>query len=109
MYNVSEALSRAKANYSELEKIAYTVLMASRKWKPYFQSHKIRVLSAKPLESLFRNSETVGRIAKWAAALNEFVIDFEHRSTIKSQVLANFIADRAPSAFNITTQFDDPI
>lgn len=77
--------------------------MASRKLKPYFQEHKIRVLSAQPLDALFRNPEAIGRIAKWAAELNEFVIDFEHRSAIKSQVIADFIADWTPSAFDTTT------
>ena len=46
IYFISEALSGAKLNYSELEKIAYTVVMASRKLKHYFQAHRIKVLSA---------------------------------------------------------------
>jgi hypothetical protein len=46
VYFFSEALSGAKLNYSELEKIAYTVVMASRKLKHYFQAHTIKVLSA---------------------------------------------------------------
>jgi hypothetical protein len=36
VYFASEALLGAKLNYSELEKIAYTVVMASRKLKHYF-------------------------------------------------------------------------
>ena len=36
VYFVLEALLGAKLNYSELEKIAYTVVMASRKPKHYF-------------------------------------------------------------------------
>lgn len=36
IYFVSEALSGAKLNYSEIEKIAYTVVMASQKLKHYF-------------------------------------------------------------------------
>lgn len=39
------ALSGAKLNYIELEKIAYTIIMASKKLKHYFQAHRIRVLS----------------------------------------------------------------
>ena len=46
VYFMSEALSGAKLNYLELEKIAYTVVMASRKLKHYFQAHRIRVLLA---------------------------------------------------------------
>jgi hypothetical protein len=108
IYFVSEALSGAKLNYSELEKIAYTVLMASRKLKHYFQAHKIKVISAQPLEALFKNSEAIGRVGKWAAELNEYFIDFEHRSAIKSQALADFIADWTPSADDTTLQFEEP-
>jgi hypothetical protein len=46
VYFELEDLSGAKLNYSELEKIAYTVVMASRKLKHYFQAYRIKVLSA---------------------------------------------------------------
>ena len=46
VYFVSEALSGANLNYSKLKKIAYTVVMASRKLKHYFQAHRIKILSA---------------------------------------------------------------
>ena len=67
--------------------------MVSRKLKHYFQAHRIRVLSAQPLEALFRNSEAIGRIGKWATELNEYMIEFEHKSVIKSQALTVFIVD----------------
>jgi hypothetical protein len=53
IYFISQALSEANLNYSELEKIAYTVVMASRKLKHYFQAHPIKVLLAQPLVALF--------------------------------------------------------
>ena len=45
-----------------------------------------------------RNREVTGRIGKWAAELNEFSIDYVHRSSIHSQALADFIADWTPGA-----------
>jgi ribonuclease HI len=45
-----------------------------------------------------RNKEATGRIGKWAAELNEFTIDYVHRSSIQSQALADFIADWTPGA-----------
>jgi len=57
IYFVSKALSGVKLNYSELEKIAYTVVMVSRKLKHYFQALRIKVLLAQPLEALFRNAK----------------------------------------------------
>jgi hypothetical protein len=45
-----------------------------------------------------RNREAIGRIEKWAAELNEFTIDYVHRSSIQSQALADFIVDWTPGA-----------
>jgi hypothetical protein len=109
VYFVSEALSGAKLNYFELGKIAYTVVMASRKLKHYFQAHRIKVLLAQPSEALFRNSEAIERIGKWATELNEFVVDFEHRSMIKSQVLVDFITYWTSVAYDTTAQFEEPV
>ena len=36
VYYILEDLSRAKLNYTEIEKIAYAVLISSRKLKHYF-------------------------------------------------------------------------
>jgi hypothetical protein len=45
-----------------------------------------------------RNREATGRIEKWVVELNEFTIDYVHRSSIQSQELADFIADWTPGA-----------
>ena len=45
-----------------------------------------------------RNREATGRVGKWATELNEFTIDYVHRSSIQSQALADFIADWTPGA-----------
>jgi hypothetical protein len=93
VYFVSEVLSLSKKNYTELEKVLYAVLMASRKLQNYFQAYHIIVPSSQPLKDVMRNREATGRIGKWAAELNEFYIDYVHRSSIQSQALADFIAD----------------
>ena len=92
-YFVSEALNGSKLLYSEMEKMAYVVVMAARKLRYYFQSHKIKVPTSFPLRGIFENREASGRIGKWATQLAEHTIDFVSRSVIKSQVLADFIAD----------------
>lgn len=45
VYFVSEVLGPSKRNYTEMEKILYAVLTASRKLWHYFQSHNIIVPS----------------------------------------------------------------
>jgi hypothetical protein len=93
VYYVSEELSGSKLFYSELEKIAYAVVMASRKLRHYFKGNRTIVVTSQPIHDLFHNREALARISKWAARLSEFYIDFERRTAIKSQVLADFISD----------------
>jgi hypothetical protein len=82
VYFISEVLSFSKKNYTELEKVLYAVLMASRKLRHYFQAYNVIVPSLQPLIDIMRNREATGRIEKWAAELNEFSIDYVHRSSI---------------------------
>jgi ribonuclease HI len=50
---------------------------------------------------LFRNPEASIRIAKWAAKLSGYIIIFEPRTAIKSQVLGGFIVNwTGPSTSN---------
>jgi ribonuclease HI len=93
VYYVSKVLTASKCNMTELEKIAYAVVMASRKLCHYFEAFKVRVTSDRGLGELFRNPEASVRIAKWAAELSGYHITFEPRTAIKSQVLADFIVD----------------
>jgi hypothetical protein len=98
VYFVSEVLSASKKNYIELEKVLYVVLMASRKLRHYFQTYHIIVPSSQPLKDIMRNREATGRVGKWAAELNEFIIDYVHRSSIQSQSLVDIIANWTPEA-----------
>jgi hypothetical protein len=93
VYFASEALSVSKIFYSELEKIAYAVIMAARKLRHYFKGHRIRVITNQPLSDLFANREASTRIIKWGVELSEYIVDFERRSAIKLQVLADFVMD----------------
>ena len=49
-----------------------------------------------PLRAILHNSNATGNIAKWAAELAEFQLDFQPRHTVKSQVLADFIVEWTP-------------
>jgi hypothetical protein len=93
VYFASEALSGSKIFYYELEKIAYAVIMAARKLRHYFEGHRIRVITNQPLSDLFANREASTRIIKLGSELPEYIVDFERRSAIKLQVLADFIVD----------------
>ena len=96
VYYVSEVLHEAKARYLETHKLIYAVLVASRKLCHYFQAHRVMVVTSIPLRAILHNSNATGNIAKWAAKLAEFQMDFQPRHAVKSQVLADFIVEWTP-------------
>jgi hypothetical protein len=63
----------------------------------YFQAHRVKVVTSFPLRVILYNSNATGNIAKWAAELAEFQLDFQPRHAIKSQVLVDFIVEWTPS------------
>jgi hypothetical protein len=97
VYFISEVLHEAKARYLEVHKLLYAILIASRKLRHYIQAHRISVVTSYPLRAILRNPNATGNIAKWAAELAEFELDFIPRHAVKSQVLADFIVDWTPS------------
>ena len=93
VYYVSKVLHGAELNYSVIEKFALALITASRKLRPYFQSHKIVVLTDQPLRSILHSPKTSGRLIKWAVELGEFDIAYKPRTTIKAQALADFLVE----------------
>jgi hypothetical protein len=97
VYYISEVLHEAKARYPETYKLLYAILVASRKLRHYFQAHKIVVVTSYPLRAILHNSNATGNIAKWVAELAGFQLDFHPRHAVKSQVLADFVAEWTPA------------
>ncbi|XP_056695741.1 uncharacterized protein [Spinacia oleracea] len=73
--------------------MAYAVLIAARKLRPYFDAHTIEVLTNFPLEKAISKLDTSGQLLKWAIELSEFDLEFRPRTAIKAQALADFIVE----------------
>ncbi|KAL5574212.1 hypothetical protein UlMin_023809 [Ulmus minor] len=101
VYYVSKSLLDAETRYTQLEKLALALVIAARKLRPYFQCHPITVYTTYPLKSILHKPELSGRLTKWTVELSEYDITFQPRTALKSQVLADFVADFAP---NVTQQ-----
>ncbi|KAL5583444.1 hypothetical protein UlMin_015886 [Ulmus minor] len=91
------AVSEHSVSAVLLEKLALALITAARKLRPYFQNHLVTVLTSFPLKNILHKPELSGRLTKWAVELSEHHIDFQPRTAIKSQVLADFIADFSPN------------
>jgi hypothetical protein len=93
VYFVSTVLRDAWERYTMQQKLLYTLLIASRKLRHYFQGHPIKVVTDRPLETILCNPNVTGRVAGWAVELQPFEISFETTKVIKSKALAEFTAE----------------
>ncbi|XP_074342638.1 uncharacterized protein LOC141680263 [Apium graveolens] len=76
-----------------MEKLVYTLILAARKLRPYFQAHRIEVRTAYPLRHNLHKPESSGRMLKWAIELGQFDLEYYPRKAIKGQALADFILE----------------
>jgi hypothetical protein len=93
VYFISEVLSETKIRYPQIQKLLYAVILMRRKSRHYFESHLVTVVSSFPLGEIIQSREASGRIAKWAVEIMGETISFAPRKAIKSQVLADFVAE----------------
>jgi hypothetical protein len=93
VYFISEVLSETKIRYPQIQKLLYAVILTRRKLRHYFESHPVTVMSSFPLGEIIQCREASGRIAKWAVEIMGKTILLAPRKAIKSQVLADFVAE----------------
>jgi ribonuclease HI len=93
VYFISEVLSETKIRYPQIQKLLYAVILTRRKLRHYFESHPVTVVSSFPLGEIIQCREALGRIAKWAVELMGETLSFAPWKAIKSQVLADFLAE----------------
>ena len=62
VYFTSRALRGAEERYPQMEKLAFALVIAARRLKPYFQAHTIIVLTNKPLRKAMNNPEATRRM-----------------------------------------------
>ena len=92
IYYVSKTLFNVEMRYLPLKKLVLALVHTIRKLPHYFQAHTVYVLTKYPLQSLLKRSNFTGRIAKWGTRLGSFDIRYKPRSSVKGQVLTDFVA-----------------
>ena len=63
VYFISRAFRGAEERYPRMEKLAFALVTAVRKLKPYFQAYTIIVLTDQPLKRAMNSPEAAGRMA----------------------------------------------
>uniref|UniRef100_A0A2N9FQ06 Uncharacterized protein n=1 Tax=Fagus sylvatica TaxID=28930 RepID=A0A2N9FQ06_FAGSY len=108
VYYTSKTMNGAETRYLPLEKSALALFIIAKKLPHYFQAHTMIVLTSLPLKALFRSSDFSGRISKWGAHLGAYDVRYRPRTSIKGQVLADFVAEFAPEHSELPTIEEHP-
>ena len=93
VYYCNRALRGAEERYLRMEKLILPLVTMARKLRPYFQAHTIEVPTEYPMKQVLHKLETSGRLMKWAIELSDFDIRYKPKTTIKRQVLADFVME----------------
>jgi hypothetical protein len=64
VYYSSRALCRAETRYPQIEQLVFALIIATRRSRPYFQVHTIKVLTDFPLKQILHKPETSRRLIK---------------------------------------------
>ena len=62
VYYVSQAFQGAETKYPRIEKIAFALIVASRKLRPYFQANPILVMTDQSIKKSMNKPEVAGRM-----------------------------------------------
>nr|GEW67532.1 reverse transcriptase domain-containing protein [Tanacetum cinerariifolium] len=120
-----QASERAKAIQAEVQKLVETGIMrevyyhdwlsnpvmirsmtavgGSKRLQRYFQAHPIAVITDQPIKQITSRPDVAGRLQKWSVLLGEHNITYRPRTSVKGQVLADFLAETPDESLSATS------
>ncbi|RDX84749.1 Retrovirus-related Pol polyprotein from transposon 17.6, partial [Mucuna pruriens] len=97
MYFISKVLRDAERRYQKIEKVTLTLIISSRRLRPYFQGYPIIIQMDLPIKQVLRKPDLTGRMVAWSVQLSKFDISYKNKGYIKAQALADFIVEMTTS------------
>nr|GFB12955.1 reverse transcriptase domain-containing protein [Tanacetum cinerariifolium] len=91
VYFISRALQGSELNYSPMEKLVLSLVFEAKRLRRYFQAHPIAVTTDQPIKQVMSRLDAAGRLQKWSIMLGEHNITYRPRTSIKGQILADFL------------------
>nr|GEV28912.1 reverse transcriptase domain-containing protein [Tanacetum cinerariifolium] len=92
VYFVSRALQGPELNYTPMEKLVMSLVFAAKRLQRHFQAYPIAVITDQPIKQIMSRPDVAGRLQKWSIMLGEHNITYRPRTSVKRQVLGDFLA-----------------
>jgi ribonuclease HI len=93
IFFMSKTMNETESRYLPLEKAALALIQLAKKLQHYFQASIVTVLTDLPLKVLMHNSDFSGWITRCGVHLGSLSVEYKPRTSIKGQVLANFVVE----------------
>ncbi|GJT50087.1 reverse transcriptase domain-containing protein [Tanacetum coccineum] len=100
VYFLSHALQGPELNYTPMEKLVLSLVFSAKRLRRYFQAYPIAVITDQPIKQIISRPDVAGRLQKWSVMLGEQNITFWPRTSMKGQILTDFLIeklDKSPS------------
>ncbi|KAI5351237.1 hypothetical protein L3X38_004128 [Prunus dulcis] len=81
-----------------MEKLIFSLVVFARKLRPYYQAHRIIVMTEFLLRSILHSPNASQRLMKWAIELSQYDLLYRLKTAIKAQALADFVVEFIPIA-----------
>nr|GEU53482.1 reverse transcriptase domain-containing protein [Tanacetum cinerariifolium] len=97
--------------YTPMEKLVLSLVFAAKRLRRYFQAHHVTVITDQPIKQIMSRPDVAGRLQKWSIMLGEHNITYRPRTSVKVQVLADFLVemlDESPPDASVVETLQDP-
>ncbi|GJR16432.1 reverse transcriptase domain-containing protein [Tanacetum coccineum] len=74
----------------------------------YFQAHPIAVITDQPIKQIISHLDVAGRLQKWSVMLGEHNITFWPRTSMKGQILTDFLVEKLDESPSDTLVVETP-
>nr|GEX60679.1 reverse transcriptase domain-containing protein [Tanacetum cinerariifolium] len=98
VYFVSRALQTPELNYTSMEKLVLTLVYAAKCLRRYFQAHLIVVITNQPIKHVMSRLDVAGLLQKWNVMLGEHNITYRSQTSMKGQILVDFLIENPDEA-----------
>nr|GFB00827.1 reverse transcriptase domain-containing protein [Tanacetum cinerariifolium] len=93
IYFISRALQGPELNYSPMKKLVLSLIFAAKRLQRYFQAHPIVVITDQPIKQVMSRLDMAGRLQKWSIMPGEHNITYRPMTSVKGQILADFLIE----------------
>ncbi|CAL2230024.1 unnamed protein product [Prunus armeniaca] len=106
IYYTSKALLDAETRYPKMEKLIFSLVVSARKLRPYYQAHRIIVITEFALRSILHSPDASQRLMKWAIELSQYDLLYQPKTAINAQALADDHEKQGKSGRHLPHRFE---